>query len=159
MLTSVVSLMRTDTSSDPAITEPTGPKPLMMTEPVRDSNTPIWVFSELVSWAVQTQARYIGMVGSKRKAITVFRELTEEGLNPEFFERVHSPVGLDIGAITPEEIAVSIVAELIGIRRNAERPLPHMSWFRKYKSGAMDATSDDIASSGKACCGEVDELT
>ncbi len=67
----------------------------------------------VLRWAVQTPARYIGMVGSKRKAITVFRELTREGLNPELFDRVHSPVGLDIGAVTPEEIAVSIVAELI----------------------------------------------
>jgi xanthine dehydrogenase accessory factor len=79
---------------------------------------------------VQTPARYIGMVGSKRKAITVFRELTREGLSPELFDRVYSPVGLDIGAVTPEEIAVSIVAELIAVRRRAERALPHMSWFQ-----------------------------
>ena len=84
----------------------------------------------VLRWAVQTPARYIGMVGSKRKAITVFRELTREGLNPELFDRVHSPVGLDIGAVTPEEIAVSIVAELIAVRRHAERALPHMSWFQ-----------------------------
>jgi xanthine dehydrogenase accessory factor len=87
----------------------------------------------ILRWAVQTQARYIGMVGSKRKAITVFRELTREGLKPELFERVHSPVGLDIGAITPEEIAVAIVAELIAMRRRAERTLPHMSWFHQKK--------------------------
>jgi xanthine dehydrogenase accessory factor len=112
----------------------------------------------VLRWAVQTQARYIGMVGSKRKAITVFRELTKEGLKPELFERVHSPVGLDIGAVTPEEIAVAIVAELIGVRRNAERPLPHMSWFHEYKPDAMDAAGGDAAPSGKVCCGEVDEL-
>jgi xanthine dehydrogenase accessory factor len=88
----------------------------------------------ILRWAVQTQARYIGMVGSKRKAITVFRELTREGLKPELFERVHSPVGLDIGAITPEEIAVAIVAELIAVRRRSERALPHMSWFLGKKS-------------------------
>ena len=83
----------------------------------------------ILRWAVQTPARYIGMVGSKRKAITVFRELTREGLNPALFNNVHSPVGLDIGAITPEEIAVSIVAELIAARRHANCALPHMSWF------------------------------
>lgn len=80
--------------------------------------------------AVQTRARYIGMVGSKRKAITVYRALLEEGLKPELFDRVYSPVGLDIGATTPEEIAVSILAEIIAIRRGAERVLPHMSWFQ-----------------------------
>jgi xanthine dehydrogenase accessory factor len=84
----------------------------------------------VLRWAVQTPARYIGMVGSKRKAITVFRELTREGLSPELFDRVYSPVGLDIGAVTPEEIAVSILAELIAIRRRTERALPHMSWFQ-----------------------------
>jgi xanthine dehydrogenase accessory factor len=83
----------------------------------------------ILRWAVKQPARYIGMVGSKRKAIEIFRELTTEGTNAKLFDRVHSPIGLDIGAITPEEISVSIVAELISIRRNVERELPHMSWF------------------------------
>jgi xanthine dehydrogenase accessory factor len=102
----------------------------------------------ILRWAVQTQARYIGMVGSKRKAITVYRELVREGLNTELFDRVHSPVGLDIGAITPEEIAVAIVAELIAIRRRVERPLPHMSWplGKKLATAAGDdPSSADIA--------------
>jgi xanthine dehydrogenase accessory factor len=90
----------------------------------------------VLRWAVQTPARYIGMVGSKRKAITVFRELTREGLNPELFDRVHSPVGLDIGAVTPEEIAVAIVAEFVATRRRAERELPHMSWFHNARHSA-----------------------
>jgi xanthine dehydrogenase accessory factor len=80
-------------------------------------------------WAVQTQARYIGMIGSKRKTIAIYRELQKEGLSADLFKRVHAPVGLDIGAVTPEEIAVSITAELIAIRRHAECALPHMSWF------------------------------
>ena len=96
----------------------------------------------VLRWAVQTPARYIGMIGSKRKAITVFRELTREGLNPDLFDRVHSPVGLDIGAVTPEEIAVSIVAELIAIRRRAERALPHMSWFHSGRHAAATAESE-----------------
>jgi xanthine dehydrogenase accessory factor len=49
---------------------------------------------------------------------------------------VHSPVGLDIGAVTPEEIAVSILAELIAVRRRAERALPHMSWFQSGRHTA-----------------------
>jgi xanthine dehydrogenase accessory factor len=83
----------------------------------------------VLRWAVQTPARYIGMIGSKRKTIAIFRELTKEGLAPKLFERVHAPVGLDIGAVTPEEIAVAITAELIAMRRHVERELPHMSWF------------------------------
>src|SRR5712664_2525315 len=77
----------------------------------------------VLRWAVQTQARYIGMIGSKRKTISIFRELVGEGLSEELFERVHAPVGLDIGAITPEEIAVAIAAELIATRRHVERAL------------------------------------
>lgn len=113
----------------------------------------------VLRWAVQTKAKYIGMVGSKRKAITVFRELVKEGLKPELFERVHSPVGLDIGAITPEEIAISITAELVAIRRNVERPLPHMSWFHKYKPGEMSIPEGDTATAGNDSCSGADKLS
>ncbi len=92
--------------------------------------------------AVQTEARYIGMIGSNRKAIAIFRELTAEGIKPELFDRVYSPVGLDIGAITPEEIAVSILAEIIALRRRTERVLPHLSWFHRAKTGADVPAAD-----------------
>jgi len=88
----------------------------------------------VLRWAVQSRAKYIGMIGSKRKTITIFRELTKEGIPTQLFDRVHAPVGLDIGAITPEEIAVAITAELIAVRRHAERALPHMSWFKGHKT-------------------------
>jgi xanthine dehydrogenase accessory factor len=78
----------------------------------------------VLAWAVRTPARYIGMIGSKRKVISVYKALEKEGYSPEEFERVHAPVGLDIGALSPEEIAVSIAAELIAMRRNAKN-LPH----------------------------------
>src|ERR1700731_3394303 len=51
----------------------------------------------ILRWAVQTPARYIGMIGSKRKIITIFKELTKEGLSPQVFNRVPAPIGLDIG--------------------------------------------------------------
>jgi xanthine dehydrogenase accessory factor len=88
----------------------------------------------VLRWAVQTPARYVGMIGSRRKTITIFEELKKEGIPAQLFERVHAPVGLDIGAITPEEIAVSIMAELIAKRRNVERELPHMSWFQRRQA-------------------------
>ncbi len=80
----------------------------------------------VLSWAIDTEARYIGMIGSKRKVISVYRALEKEGHDLAKFERVHAPVGLDIGALAPEEIAVSIAAELIAVRRNAPN-LPHKS--------------------------------
>jgi len=60
---------------------------------------------------------YIGMVGSKRKAAVTCRSLMDEGVSEEKVRIVHTPVGLDIGAETPEEIAVSIIAEIIKARR------------------------------------------
>jgi xanthine dehydrogenase accessory factor len=84
----------------------------------------------VLRWAIQTPAHYVGMIGSKRKTIAIFKELQNEGMAANLFDRVHAPIGLDIGAITPEEIAVSIAAELIAKRRNVERDLPHMSWFQ-----------------------------
>jgi xanthine dehydrogenase accessory factor len=73
----------------------------------------------VLAWAVRTGARYVGMIGSKRKVLAVYKALENEGYRPEEFAKVYAPMGLDIGALSPEEIAVSIVAELIAIRRNA----------------------------------------
>jgi xanthine dehydrogenase accessory factor len=86
---------------------------------------------QVLRWAVGTPARYIGMIGSKRKVVTVYRALESEGIAPEKFDRVHAPVGIDIGATTPEEIAISVAAELIAFRRHAEASLPHMRYLRK----------------------------
>jgi xanthine dehydrogenase accessory factor len=74
----------------------------------------------VLAWAVRTPARYVGMIGSKRKVLSVYKALEQEGYRPEEFERVYAPMGLEIGALSPEEIAISIVAELIAVRRNAE---------------------------------------
>jgi xanthine dehydrogenase accessory factor len=79
----------------------------------------------VLAWAVNTKARYIGMIGSKRKVISVYKALEKEGYSPQKFEHVYAPVGVEIGALTPEEIAVSITAELIAVRRNAAQVLPH----------------------------------
>jgi xanthine dehydrogenase accessory factor len=100
----------------------------------------------ILRWAVQTSARYVGMIGSKRKTIGIFKELQKEGLSEHLFDRVHAPIGLDIGAVTPEEIAVSIMAELIAERRNVERELPHMSWFQRHAAKSSEesrVTKDD----------------
>src|SRR5271156_5171510 len=88
----------------------------------------------ILRWAVQTRARYIGMIGSRRKVIGIFKTLREEGLTADLFDRVHAPIGLDIGAVTPEEISVAITAELIAFRRHAGGGLPHMSWFGSQES-------------------------
>ena len=73
----------------------------------------------VLRWAVSTNACYIGMIGSRRKALAVYKELEKEGISRSAFERVSSPMGLDIAALSPEEIAVSVTAEMIAIRRRA----------------------------------------
>lgn len=69
--------------------------------------------------ALATPARYLAMIGSKRKVLNVIRELEKEGIARGAFEKIHAPMGLDIGAISPEEIAISVTAEMIAVRRGA----------------------------------------
>ena len=76
---------------------------------------------------VKTDAKYIGMIGSKRKALTVIRKLKLKGIPEEKLKRIFSPIGISIGAVTPEEIALSIVCELIKITRLGSTPqIDHM---------------------------------
>jgi xanthine dehydrogenase accessory factor len=70
--------------------------------------------------------RYLGLIGSKAKVKGLYDALLAEQMPPDFLKRVHAPVGLDIGAVTPEEIAVSILAELIAVRRG-KIDEPHVS--------------------------------
>lgn len=70
----------------------------------------------VLAQALKTPAAYIGMIGSRRKRDTIYDQLLKDGYTKDDIDRVHSPIGLTIGADTPEEIAVSIVAELIAVR-------------------------------------------
>jgi xanthine dehydrogenase accessory factor len=70
-----------------------------------------------LSAVVSSRAAYVGMIGSKRRVAAVLQHLVEEGADAEAIARVHTPIGLDIGAETPEEIAVSIMGEVIMTRR------------------------------------------
>jgi len=76
--------------------------------------------ADVLAQSLRTQAGYIGMIGSRRKRDAVYAKLRGQGFTDADFERVHCPIGLDIGAETPEEIAVSIVAELIQARASRE---------------------------------------
>lgn len=79
-------------------------------------------------WAIATPARFVGMIGSKRKLIEFYKVLEAEGVSVDRLERVHSPVGLDIGALTPQEIAVSVVAEMVAVRRGAAAAAPSLAY-------------------------------
>jgi xanthine dehydrogenase accessory factor len=73
---------------------------------------------EALEWALKTQAKYIGMIGSKNKIKTVFDNLEAKGVERKALNKVHSPIGLEIHAETPEEIAISILAEIIKVKRS-----------------------------------------
>lgn len=72
---------------------------------------------------IDSPARYIGMIGSKRKKEHIFEHLAAQGIKKELLDRVHAPIGLGIGAQTPEEIAVSIMAEIIAEIRGNSLPV------------------------------------
>lgn len=104
----------------------------------------------VLAWAVKTNARYLGMIRSKRKVLSVYQALEREGFAPELFDRVHAPVGVEIGALTPEEIAISISAELIAVRSGAAN-VKHKAVTRKdgaqpdRKSAAQPAAAKSEA--------------
>jgi xanthine dehydrogenase accessory factor len=82
---------------------------------------------QVLEQAIGTPARYIGMIGSKRKVLRTYEHLVERGISVNLFKRVHAPMGLDIGAVTAEEIGISVVAQLIQVRRNEGLSIRHKS--------------------------------
>jgi xanthine dehydrogenase accessory factor len=94
----------------------------------------------VLAWAVRTAARYVGMIGSKRKVLSVYQALETEGYTAEEFARVFAPMGLDIGALSPEEIAISIAAELVAVRRNTSGA-QHKKVQRERREAATSGVS------------------
>ncbi len=74
--------------------------------------------------------RYIGLIGSRAKVARIYDALLAEGMPAECLERVHSPIGLEIGAVTPAEIAISILAELIAVSRGVDTSAQSMKSVR-----------------------------
>lgn len=72
---------------------------------------------EALHAALESKAAYIGMIGSPSKVKNIFKTLLKEGITPERLAEVHAPIGLDIGAETPDEIALSIAAEMLMLRK------------------------------------------
>jgi xanthine dehydrogenase accessory factor len=96
-------------------------------------------------WALDQPSRYLGMIGSRRKVIAIYKELEKEGVTREKFARVHAPIGLDIGAITPEEIAVAITAEMIAVRRHAQPDVPSKRYSVTHRFETEMKTAEDEA--------------
>jgi xanthine dehydrogenase accessory factor len=99
--------------------------------------------ADALRWAVDTPAAYIGMIGSRRKVQFVYNKLKLDGVSEEQFARVNAPVGLNIGATTPEEIAIAVAAEMIACVRYAEAARPLMRSMREV----AEATGRKISQS------------
>lgn len=106
--------------ADLSATCPIGPRDLVVSATAGHASD-----YEVVSQAMAAHPSYLGCLGSRRKTAFVRARLGEDGFPPEEVERLHMPVGLPIHAETPEEIAVSIAAEMIAHRRTAIVPRPH----------------------------------
>ena len=83
--------------------------------------------------AVSPNPSYIGMIGSKRRTNIVLDKLRDEGTNAEQLKKVRAPIGLDIGAVSPEEVALAILAEIVAERRGGSGT-PLSSWRRNQRS-------------------------
>ena len=98
----------------------------------------------VLRWAVNANARYLGMIGSRRKTISIYKELEKEGVTSEKFANIHAPVGLEIGAVTPEEIAVAIVAEMIAVRRRAIPNIASKAYEYVSRNSSVEAAQDAV---------------
>ena len=93
--------------------------------------------------ALKTRARYIGVLGSRRKTIMIYRRLLQQGVPLERIKEVYAPIGLNIGAVEPEELAVSIMSEIIMVRRGGEGGQMQMGdWYIDRAAEIVERTTD-----------------
>jgi xanthine dehydrogenase accessory factor len=87
------------------------------------------------------ELRYLGLIGSRAKVARIYEALAADQMPPEVLRRVHAPIGLDIGAVTPQEIAVSILAELIAVKHGKDHPAA-----MKWTPGAIRSEKEKVQS-------------
>ena len=93
--------------------------------------------------ALKTRARYIGVLGSRRKTIMIFRRLLQQGVSLERIKEVYAPIGLNIGALEPEELAVSIMSEIIMVRRGGDGGQMQMGdWYIDRAADIVERATD-----------------
>jgi xanthine dehydrogenase accessory factor len=94
---------------------------------------------DILERALKTPAKYIGMIGSKRKVLTTYEHLVDRGTSVEDLKRVHAPLGIEIGAVTTEEIGISVAAQLVHVRRGGPLPIKHKSEVMEELLGYLHA--------------------
>ncbi len=96
--------------------------------------------------AIRTEAGYVGLVGSRRKIQILVKNLLEAGHGVEAFRNLYAPIGLDIGSETPQEIAVSVAAEMIALRKGSHQRSEKQNFIRRFleKEAAKECGSEPI---------------
>jgi xanthine dehydrogenase accessory factor len=77
---------------------------------------------EILDYCIKQPFSYLGMIGSRKKVANAFEQLKEKGVDEETIKRIHAPIGINIGAESPEEIAVAIAAQLVAVRSGSKIP-------------------------------------
>jgi xanthine dehydrogenase accessory factor len=92
---------------------------------------------------INSSAKYIGLIGSRRKVVTIFKDLARQGVSIEKLLTVHAPIGLEIGAVSVPEIAVSIAAELVAVRHGrTDRPAAPMKFSPEALRRALEQSDE-----------------
>ncbi len=87
-------------------------------------------------------APYIGMIGSRRRVLIVYRNLVEGGIPADTLGNIYAPIGLDIGSRTPEEIGLAVVAEIVNVKRGGPAPSLRLKRWQRFVGGAAGASAD-----------------
>ena len=104
-----------------------------------------------VSGALRTPASYVGLLGSKRKTILIYEELIRNGFDPEELRRINAPIGLDIGGRTPEEIALSVMSEIVAFRlggNGGSMKLQERLLDKAIERASKSKTADHVMAAG-----------
>lgn len=113
---------------------------------------------EALLWCLKRPYSYLGMIGSKRKVALTYEEVIKEGFSQENLKTIHSPIGLNIGAETPEEIALSILSEIISVFRKEKNFItldPNYLKSIKGKKGAFARIINKIGSAPRSIGSEL----
>lgn len=100
--------------------------------------------------AIASRARYVGLIGSRRKISMLVDNLLAKGLSPDLFSKLYAPIGIDIGSETPEEIAVSVLAELTAIQKGVHQRNEKQTFIMRRLERATEPTEAILDSAAEA---------
>ncbi len=106
--------------------------------------------AKALEWTLRRPSSYIGMIGSRGKVAATYQKMLDKGFTEDELDRVHSPIGLRIGAVTPEEIAVSIIGEIISVFRSVKNEFTISPSYIESVTGKKGVSARIIEKTGSA---------